>query len=77
MSKALIEGVIAGRSPKSISLRNEPLRPRIEPIACENDKVIDIMKKCWSEEPTERPVFGELKNYIRKLNKYGNIEIFL
>ncbi|XP_066940085.1 atrial natriuretic peptide receptor 1 [Macrobrachium rosenbergii] len=45
-------------------------RPSTEDEA-EEEEVIQLMKRCWAEEPTERPDFHQLKNIIRRLNK-GN-----
>ncbi|GIX70424.1 atrial natriuretic peptide receptor 1 [Caerostris extrusa] len=50
-------------------------RPLLDLDNCD-EGVIQVMKKCWSEEPTERPDFQTLKSIIRKLNKEnesGNI----
>ncbi|XP_035782978.1 atrial natriuretic peptide receptor 2-like isoform X2 [Anopheles albimanus] len=49
-------------------------RPRVDESSYED--VNNIMIKCWSEDPTERPDFGALKTIIRKINKEnesGNI----
>ncbi|XP_068217389.1 atrial natriuretic peptide receptor 1-like [Palaemon carinicauda] len=45
-------------------------RPSTEDDADE-EEVVQMMKRCWAEEPTERPDFHHLKNIIRRLNK-GN-----
>ncbi|XP_050354958.1 atrial natriuretic peptide receptor 1 isoform X2 [Nymphalis io] len=37
--------------------------------SCEADDATDLMRRCWAEEPTERPDFGHLKGAIRRLNK--------
>lgn len=37
--------------------------------SCEADDAADLMKRCWAEEPTERPDFAHLKMAIRRLNK--------
>ncbi|CAM1295059.1 NPR2 (predicted) [Pycnogonum litorale] len=67
-------------SPKEIldSVKNgqKPIfRPTVDDEICE-EEVMQMMKKCWSEEPMERPDFHALKSIIRKLNKdneSGNI----
>lgn len=41
-----------------------------------NEEVVQMMKRCWMEDPTERPDFPVLKATIRRLNKdneSGNI----
>ncbi|XP_054713715.1 atrial natriuretic peptide receptor 1-like [Uloborus diversus] len=51
-----------------------PFRPLLE-NACD-EEVIHMIKKCWTEDPTERPDFQALKSIIRRLNKdndSGNI----
>uniref|UniRef100_A0A2M4B9V1 Guanylate cyclase n=2 Tax=Anopheles marajoara TaxID=58244 RepID=A0A2M4B9V1_9DIPT len=70
------------KSPKEIiklvkegpGLLGVPFRPRVDESSYED--VNNIMIKCWSEDPTERPDFGALKTIIRKINKEnesGNI----
>ncbi|ODN04071.1 Atrial natriuretic peptide receptor 2 [Orchesella cincta] len=43
-------------------------RPTLEIDEC-NDELIDLMEKCWAEDPLERPDFGQIKQIIRRLNK--------
>lgn len=52
-----------------ISKKDEPLRPMIEAEACESEQVAELMRKCWAEDPADRPDFCGLKSHIRKLNK--------
>ncbi|XP_014371532.2 atrial natriuretic peptide receptor 1 isoform X2 [Papilio machaon] len=35
----------------------------------EADEATELMRRCWAEDPTERPDFGHLKGAIRRLNK--------
>ncbi|KAF4517652.1 hypothetical protein B566_EDAN002884 [Ephemera danica] len=44
-----------------------PLRPSLAGLACE-PQVAQLMAKCWSEDPSERPDFTALKSSIRRLN---------
>ncbi|XP_053615284.1 atrial natriuretic peptide receptor 1-like isoform X2 [Plodia interpunctella] len=37
--------------------------------SCEADDATELMKRCWAEDPTERPDFAHLKGAIRRLNK--------
>ncbi|ELU03633.1 hypothetical protein CAPTEDRAFT_166938 [Capitella teleta] len=37
--------------------------------------VIEKMKQCWAENPTERPTFKALKLFLKKLHKGRNISI--
>ncbi|XP_071451572.1 atrial natriuretic peptide receptor 1 [Hetaerina americana] len=56
----------------------DPFRPSVEAglvDACE-EEVASLMRRCWAEEPQERPDFQALKAAIRRLNKdyeSGNI----
>nr|XP_042913606.1 atrial natriuretic peptide receptor 1 [Parasteatoda tepidariorum] len=55
--------------------QKSPFRPLLEKDACD-EEVIHMIKKCWTEDPTERPDFQALKSIIRRLNKdndSGNI----
>ena len=36
-----------------------------------DDEMANMIRKCWSEDPIERPDFQSLKTIIRKINKYG------
>lgn len=37
--------------------------------SCEADEATELMRRCWAEDPGERPDFGYLKGAIRRLNK--------
>ncbi|ELT96795.1 hypothetical protein CAPTEDRAFT_124162 [Capitella teleta] len=37
-----------------------------------SEELANMIKKCWSEEPMERPDFHSLKSIIRKINKEGD-----
>nr|XP_013189957.1 unnamed protein product [Amyelois transitella] len=37
--------------------------------SCEADDATELMKRCWAEDPTERPDFAHLKGAVRRLNK--------
>ncbi|XP_046971837.1 atrial natriuretic peptide receptor 1 isoform X2 [Vanessa cardui] len=59
-------------SPKEIidAIISSGLRPNTTYTrSCEADDAADLMRRCWAEEPTERPDFGHLKGAIRRLNK--------
>jgi hypothetical protein len=44
------------------------IRPCLDEIASD-DELLDLMQKCWQEDPMDRPDFGQIKMIIRKLNK--------
>jgi len=46
-----------------------PLRPMVDEECAEDEEIIKMMTKCWSEDPLDRPDFSALKVAIRKLNK--------
>ncbi|XP_063832442.1 atrial natriuretic peptide receptor 1-like isoform X3 [Ostrinia nubilalis] len=57
--KEIIETVIAsGLRPNTSHHRS-----------CDADDATELMRRCWAEEPTERPDFAHLKGAIRRLNK--------
>lgn len=33
-----------------------------------SDELANMIKKCWSEDPIERPDFHSLKSIVRKIN---------
>jgi atrial natriuretic peptide receptor A len=44
-------------------------RPTLEEYDCPSDELADVIRKCWADDPVERPDFQALKGIIRKLNK--------
>ncbi|XP_015786480.1 atrial natriuretic peptide receptor 1 isoform X2 [Tetranychus urticae] len=72
-------GVNSLLTPQEIveNVKNSPkpgFRPNIQNDACD-DEVIQLMQRCWSEDPVDRPDFQALKSVIRRLNsnESGNI----
>ncbi|GAB6027782.1 hypothetical protein CHUAL_002017 [Chamberlinius hualienensis] len=51
-------------------------RPSIDHSYCDSE-VVQLMKKCWSEDPMERPDFQALKGIVRRLNKNNESENIL
>ncbi|XP_041356549.1 atrial natriuretic peptide receptor 1-like [Gigantopelta aegis] len=47
-------------------------RPTIEDFDCPCDELAEVIRRCWAEDPMERPDFQALKSVIRKLNKDGD-----
>jgi atrial natriuretic peptide receptor B len=45
------------------------LRPTIEAGEC-NIEIGQLMKRCWHEDPTERPDFTDIRQVMRRINKY-------
>ncbi|XP_072933230.1 atrial natriuretic peptide receptor 1-like [Epargyreus clarus] len=59
-------------SPKEIieAIITSGLRPNTSHHrSCEVDDATELMRRCWAEDPTERPDFAHLKGAIRRLNK--------
>ncbi|RWS26290.1 atrial natriuretic peptide receptor 1-like protein, partial [Leptotrombidium deliense] len=56
----IVENVRNGQKP--------PFRPCLQGEDCD-EEVIQLMQRCWSEDPLDRPDFQALKPIIRKLNK--------
>ena len=46
-----------------------PLRPTLEEFDCPSDELAAVIRRCWAEDPAERPDFQSLKSQIRKLNR--------
>ncbi|GFR98924.1 guanylate cyclase [Elysia marginata] len=64
-------------SPKEITEKLKksirPLfRPTLEEFDCPNDELARVIRRCWAEEPSERPDFQALRTMIKKLNKDGD-----
>ncbi|KAL3290066.1 hypothetical protein HHI36_023435 [Cryptolaemus montrouzieri] len=47
---------------------SEPLRPSLENAQCD-DEVAQLMRKCWNEDPADRPNFTNIKNRLKTMNK--------
>ncbi|KAL3231297.1 hypothetical protein MRX96_023345 [Rhipicephalus microplus] len=45
-----------------------PFRPLLEEDCC-SEELAQMIRKCWAEDPAERPDFQTLKPLIRRLNK--------
>ncbi|CAH1789610.1 unnamed protein product [Owenia fusiformis] len=57
---------------KRIQSGSKPyFRPTMEDYECSDD-LANLIKRCWSEDPIERPDFQQLKTIIRKINKAGD-----
>ncbi|XP_050679275.1 atrial natriuretic peptide receptor 1 isoform X1 [Leptidea sinapis] len=59
-------------SPKEIvdAVMSSGLRPKtVHHRSCEAEEAEELMRRCWAEDPTERPDFAHLKHAIRRLNK--------
>lgn len=50
------------------------LRPSIEAGDCSNE-IGQLMKRCWHEDPNERPDFTDIRQVMRRINKYLNLII--
>ncbi|XP_034660626.1 atrial natriuretic peptide receptor 1 [Drosophila subobscura] len=58
------------------SRMQKPFRPDLEPFGDTKADINGIIRRCWAEDPAERPDFNTLKSMIRKFNKdneTGNI----
>lgn len=53
-----------------------PFRPTLEEFDCPCDELAVVIRRCWAEDPMERPDFAALKSIIRKLNKYVHFIIW-
>ncbi|PVD36154.1 hypothetical protein C0Q70_03127 [Pomacea canaliculata] len=47
-------------------------RPTLEEYDCPCDELADVIRRCWAEDPSDRPDFTQLKSIIRKLNRDGD-----
>ncbi|KAL8602399.1 Nitrogen permease regulator 2 [Nucella lapillus] len=48
------------------------LRPTLEEFDCPSDELAGVIRRCWAEDPNDRPDFQTLKSLIRKLNRSGD-----
>jgi len=37
---------------------------------CSSEELVTTVKRCWAEDPGERPDFHALKTIIKRINKY-------
>ncbi|XP_022162980.1 atrial natriuretic peptide receptor 1 [Myzus persicae] len=65
-------GNVESLSPKeivdSVKSKEKCLRPSVADLSCDEEVGV-LMKRCWTEDPADRPDFTTLKAVIRKLNK--------
>ena len=56
---------------------NNQARPMLDTEEkCHNPDVVAIMKRCWSDNPTDRPEFSGVRGELRRVNKdYGGSNI--
>ncbi|XP_071116502.1 atrial natriuretic peptide receptor 1-like [Haliotis cracherodii] len=47
-------------------------RPTLEDYDCPCDELADVIRRCWADDPAERPDVTALKSIIRKLNRDGD-----
>ncbi|KAK3708696.1 hypothetical protein RRG08_010848 [Elysia crispata] len=47
-------------------------RPTLEDFDCPSDELAGVIRRCWAEEPADRPDFQGLRTLIKKLNKDGD-----
>ncbi|ESP02584.1 hypothetical protein LOTGIDRAFT_237906 [Lottia gigantea] len=47
-------------------------RPTLDDYDCPSDELANIIRRCWAEDPAERPDCQALKSLIRKLNRDGD-----
>ncbi|KAK7497822.1 hypothetical protein BaRGS_00010956 [Batillaria attramentaria] len=47
-------------------------RPTLENFDCPCDELAVLIRRCWAEDPNERPDFQALRTLIKRLNKDGD-----
>ncbi|CAE1321199.1 Resact receptor,Olfactory guanylyl cyclase GC-D,Guanylate cyclase 32E,Heat-stable enterotoxin receptor,Receptor-type guanylate cyclase gcy-13,Guanylate cyclase soluble subunit alpha-1,Receptor-type guanylate cyclase gcy-9,Guanylate cyclase soluble subunit alpha-2,Receptor-type guanylate cyclase gcy-21,Head-specific guanylate cyclase,Guanylate cyclase soluble subunit beta-2,Atrial natriuretic peptide receptor 1,Speract receptor,Receptor-type guanylate cyclase gcy-18,Receptor-type guanylate cyclase gcy-3,Ret len=47
-------------------------RPTLDCSECPSEELINVIKRCWAEDPNERPDFPAIKTLMRKMNKDGD-----
>ena len=52
------------------------LRPALDGVASD-DELLEMMDKCWMEDPADRPDFGQIKATLRRLNKLAHIQFLV
>ncbi|XP_071941268.1 atrial natriuretic peptide receptor 1-like [Antedon mediterranea] len=57
------------------AIRNPPFRPQVDKHDIKYSKIIRLMKTCWDEDPTCRPAFSYILNYLKKVSsgRSGNL----
>ena len=44
------------------------MRPTL--LETDDEDLLVMIRRCWSEEPGDRPDFGTIKGLIKRINKY-------
>eukprot|EP00106_Octopus_bimaculoides_P000874 XP_014768316.1 PREDICTED: atrial natriuretic peptide receptor 2-like [Octopus bimaculoides] len=47
-------------------------RPTLDYSECPSEDLVNLIKKCWSEDPNDRPDMQSMKQQIKKMNKDGD-----
>jgi len=42
---------------------------------CSSEELVTTVKRCWAEDPAERPDFHALKTIIKRINKYCTTDL--
>lgn len=58
------------------SSERPPFRPSVN-LACNLEEVVQLMQRCWAEDPQERPDFHHIKGMLRKFNRYAAVPLSL
>ncbi|XP_067133555.1 atrial natriuretic peptide receptor 1-like [Centruroides vittatus] len=45
-----------------------PFRPELSPEDATSD-ILDLMRRCWAEQPDDRPTFQEIKSQLKQITK--------
>ena len=45
-------------------------RPHVRIQSGVDGRMLELMRKCWAEDPEERPTFNEVRAFIRNIQKY-------
>lgn len=49
-------------------VRQSVFRPTL--LDTDDEDLLNMIRRCWSEEPSDRPDFSVVKGMIRRINKY-------
>ena len=44
---------------------------------CSSEELVATVKRCWAEDPADRPDFHALKTIIKRINKYEQLHTWL
>ena len=54
--------------------KNDSVRPQLSGLECPN-VIVDLMTRCWHQDPAERPQVSEIKSVLNKSSGIKSVSV--